>query len=358
MLIGFDVTATLTSQPTGCARYAARLWETLVPLAPALEIKRFAKWSYRSGRDYALGGAKGLSYYAGPLVFARGISLFHGTDGDLPHRLRAARVVTIHDAATQRFQEPWFAPDAFRQRLARRYARAKATVDLVIVPSITTGNDVVELFGYDRGRIRVVPEGVDVRFHPRPPNDPEVVAALARYNLEPGYLFFVGAISGRKNVERLIRAYGCSSVAGIRPLVLAGEMSYYGEPALSAVDELDLSAHVRRLGFVADSDLPLLYAAAGAFVFPTIYEGFGLPLLEAMASGVPVLAGSLGAAPEVTGGHAILVDPFDVEAIAAGIDSTLAVDDARLDAARHHASAFTWEAAARQTVDVYLEAMT
>lgn len=358
MLIGFDVTATLTSQPTGCARYAARLWDSLKRLAPGLEIKRFAKWSYRSGRNYALGGANGLSYYSGPLVFARGIDLFHGTDGDLPHWLQAARVVTIHDVATQRFQEPWFSPDAFRQRLAKRHERAKNMVDLVIVPSIATGNDVVELFGYDRGRIRIVPEGVDARFRPRPPNDPEVVAALARYNLEAGYLFFVGAISGRKNVERLIRAYGCSSVAGIRPLVLAGEMSYCGEPALRAIDELGLGGHVRRLGFVAESDLPFLYAAAAAFVFPTIYEGFGLPLLEAMSSGVPVLAGSLGAAPEVTGGYAILVDPFDVDAIAAGIDATLAIDAARLDLARHHALAFTWEAVARQTLDVYMEAMT
>ena len=114
-----------------------------------------------------------------------------------------------------------------------------------------------------------------------------------------------------------------------------------------------LGKHIRLLGYVPDEDLPALYAGAGCFVFPTLYEGFGMPILEAMASGIPVLTSTTGAAPEVSGGLAVSVNPYDVEAIADGIDRALETPAPLLAQARAHARAFTWERCASQTLAIY-----
>jgi glycosyltransferase involved in cell wall biosynthesis len=130
-------------------------------------------------------------------------------------------------------------------------------------------------------------------------------------------------------------------------------MSYRGEETLEAVRQCGLSKQVQLLGYVPDEDLPALYAGAGCFVFPTLYEGFGMPILEAMASGTPVLTSTTGAAPEISDGLAVHVNPYDVEAIADGIDRALETPAATIAQAREHAKTFTWERCASQTLAVY-----
>src|SRR5262249_50257589 len=151
---------------------------------------------------------------------------------------------------------------------------------------------------------------------------------------------FVGAISGRKNTVRLVQAYAQSRASKEYPLVLVGAMSYRGEDTLEAIQQCRLGERVRLLGYVPDKDLPALYAGAACFVFPTLYEGFGMPILEATASGTPVLTSTTGAAPEVSGGLAVSVDPYDVEAIADGIDRALETPAPAIAQAREHARAF------------------
>jgi alpha-1,3-rhamnosyl/mannosyltransferase len=130
-------------------------------------------------------------------------------------------------------------------------------------------------------------------------------------------------------------------------------MSYRSEDTMEAIRQCEPGKHIRLLGYVPDEDLPGLYAGAGCFVFPTLYEGFGMPILEAMASGIPVLTSTTGAAPEVSGGLAVCVNPYDVEAIADGIDRALETSPSLLAQARDHATMFTWGRCASQTLAIY-----
>jgi len=131
-----------------------------------------------------------------------------------------------------------------------------------------------------------------------------------KYGLNKEYLLFIGMISGRKNTHRLIHAYAKSKSIKNVDLVLIGGLGYQHEKTISAIEKHRLHDKVKLLGYVPDKDIPLLYSGALGFVFPTIYEGFGLPILEAMACGTPVLAGCLGSAPEISGGYAVHVDPY------------------------------------------------
>ncbi|HSB35649.1 MAG TPA: glycosyltransferase family 1 protein, partial [Thermoanaerobaculia bacterium] len=174
-----------------------------------------------------------------------------------------------------------------------------------------------------------------------------------KYGLPDDYLLFVGQISGRKNTERLVEAFALSGAGDGFTLVLAGSLGRQAEKTLEAIRRRHLEKKVEILGYVADSELPALYAGAKGFLFPTIYEGFGLPILEAMACGTPVLTSNVGSAPEVSGDRAILVDPYSVGEIARGMEALLRVPACRTDDARRYAQQFTWTRCAEQTLAVY-----
>jgi alpha-1,3-rhamnosyl/mannosyltransferase len=274
----------------------------------------------------------------------------HGLDGTLPPWRRVRRLVTLHDLLVMQAHDG-IAPAAFRKRRGELYRTAAADADAIITVSMATRQDVTRQFGVPDERVHVVYLGVDPHF--APPRPEATHAVLRHYQLAPGYLLFVGAISGRKNTARLVQAYAQSRAHLERPLVLVGAMSYRGADTIAAISQCGLGQHIRLLGYVPDEDLPALYAGAGCFVFPTLYEGFGMPILEAMASGIPVLTSSTGAAPEVSGGLAVTVNPYDVEAIADGIERALETPAPRLAQARAHARAFTWERCASQTLAIY-----
>jgi glycosyltransferase involved in cell wall biosynthesis len=201
-----------------------------------------------------------------------------------------------------------------------------------------------------------VPEGVSARF--APVERPEAIAALrARYGLERPYLLHVGRLDPGKNLRTLLAALAELRDGGApHDLVLAGPPGWKNEGFFRLLRELDLEGRVRLLGYVPDADLPALYTAADVFVFPSLYEGFGLPPLEAMACGTPVVASSRSAMPEVLGDAAVLVDPRDARALAGAVRRVL--DDGPLrsglrQAGLRRAEAYSWEAAARATVRVY-----
>jgi len=240
---------------------------------------------------------------------------------------------------------------AFRKKRYQLYRAAAAGADAIITVSVTTKQDVTQQLGVPEERVHVVYLGIDQHFGQHRPE--AMRQLLRRYQLSPGYLLFVGTISGRKNTARLVQAYAQSRAHTERPLVLVGSMSYRSEDTIAAIHQSGLDKHIRLLGYVPDADLPALYAGAGCFVFPTLYEGFGMPILEAMASGIPVVIGNTGAAPEVSGGLAVSVNPYDVEAIADGIDRALETPAPLLARARAYATAFTWERCASQTLALY-----
>jgi glycosyltransferase involved in cell wall biosynthesis len=286
------------------------------------------------------------------------IEVFHGLDqSGIPLFFRAGKcVVTIHDVIPLIL--PWAFPPRHRWVLATALARIRKQAEMVIVPSMAAAEDVVHFLGVERERIQVIPMGCDPCF--QPVDEPMRATALRRrYTLPERYILFVGTLEPRKNVQTLLQAF--AQVIAEMPqddltLVIAGGKGWGGEDYRSTVDALKLQDHVRFAGFVEDDDLPALYRGALLFVYPSLYEGFGLPVLEAMACGTPVITSNRASLPEVAGDAALLVDPTQPTALATAIASILSDSSLRQALCVKglaRAQTFTWEAVAQQTVAIY-----
>ena len=261
-------------------------------------------------------------------------------------------VITIHDCIFLRHPEwfRWERAQYYRwagQRSARRSAR-------IIADSEATARDVRECMGIARDRIDVIPLGVDTAFAPATPE--ASAAARVQYGLPDRHFLYVGTLEPRKNLARLVRAW--DSVAADLPvdLVIAGRDGWKTAEIHAAIQSAKHRDRIHLPGFIAQDDLPAVLSGARAFVWPSLYEGFGLPVLEAMACGTPVLTSNTSSLPEVVGDAALLVDPEDGTAIAAGLRA-LSQDDAlhaRYTAAGpQRATEFKWQRCAEQTLGVY-----
>jgi len=282
--------------------------------------------------------------------------IFHATDYRIV-RMDCPVVATLHDALPIKYPE-WCSPRLRRTKnWLQRKAIAKA--DHVIAVSHFAITELVEFFGVDPRRISVVPNGVDEEWLEAA--DPQAVeATLARYKLRPGYFLTVGTLQPRKNVERLLDAWLLlpKDLREERGLVVVGAPGWRCEALLARLAAARAGGeNVVWLDKVLEAqDLRLLYAGAGVFVFPSLYEGFGIPVLEAFAARIPVVASNASSLPEVTGGAALDVDPLDVGSIADAM-RTLADNAAErmrcVAAGRARAEQLTWQHTARQTADVY-----
>lgn len=266
-------------------------------------------------------------------------------------------VVTIHDLAPLRF------PHYFTRRAARYWhwviPRNARRADAILTLSEFTKADVVDRLGVDPRRVHVTYPGADERFSVS--HDVAMVREVCRrYGLEPGYILYVGTVGPRKNLPRLFQAIRLLKDRGhlLPPVVVAGWRGWLWEDSLRSVAELGLDDHVRWLGYVSDNDLPCLYAGAQVFVYVSQFEGFGLPPLEAMASGVPVVASQVSSLPEVVGDAGLLVDPDSTEEIAEAVWRILA-DHALQQELRAkglaRASRFSWRQTARHTLEIFAE---
>lgn len=276
------------------------------------------------------------------------IDLLHAPDFVLPPT-RARTLLTVHDLTF--LVRPECAEAGLRRYLARAVPRALGRADLVVVDSQATAGDLARLLGVERSRVRLIYPGVDPRFRPLPAA--ESAAARGALGLPDQFLLFVGTLEPRKNLPRLIEAFALAGLAPSLHLVIAGRRGWHYEPAFAAVERLGLKPRVHFLDFIADGQLPALYNLARAFVYPSLYEGFGLPVLEALACGTPVVTAAVSSLPEVAGEAAVLVEPGSSQMIADGIRRALA-DEARLRAAGPgQARRFTWTAAADELLACY-----
>ncbi len=266
-------------------------------------------------------------------------------------------VVTIHDIMTLLFPETFGKYRAAYKTLMTRVSVLAAA--RVIAISEATKRDLVEKMGVRPEKIRVVHYGLNPSF--KPVCDPAAkAAAREKYGLPERFLIYVGTLEPRKNTERIIESYAIARQRyGITaPLVLAGQKGWLYERTLVLPTELGIEGQVRLTGYVDPADLPALYSQCEAFVFPTLYEGFGLPPLEAMACGAPVVASNVSAMPEVIQEAGLLVNPYDCDAIAAAIHRVTTDQPLRArlaEAGLRRARAFSWQRAARETVAVYEE---
>jgi len=270
-----------------------------------------------------------------------------------------AAVVTIHDLGYLAFPDAHTARRRLELHLTTLWSVRAAR--RVIAISAATRDDLLRRYGADPARVAVVHHGLaGAQF--RPPNPNEIAAARARHGLERPYFLYVGTVQPRKNLERLIAAFAQAAGAGAlgeAELVLGGRRGWLSAPIERKAAELGLAGRVRFPGYLPDADLPALLGGALAFAFPSLYEGFGLPVLEAMACGAPVLTSATSSLPEVAGDAALLVDPRDTAAIAAGL-ARLAADPAlRADLRARgmaRAAGFTWERCARETLAILRDA--
>jgi glycosyltransferase involved in cell wall biosynthesis len=266
-------------------------------------------------------------------------------------------VVTIHDLAYRLYPET--APHQTRLWLRRIEATLRRAREVLVV-SESTKRDLIDLYPVDPERVTVTHLGVDTVRH-RPPSPEAVDAAKRRYGIDGPFLLYVGGIEPRKNLPAIVEAYG-RLPRDLRPaLVIVGASVDWNpegwdllRPALAALRP-EVREGVILTGYVTDQEKVALLGGAAALVYPSLYEGFGLPVVEAMACGAPVLTSNVSSLPEVTGGDAVLVDPRDTEAIAGGMralleDDALAARLRRAGPAR--AAAFTWEETARRTAEV------
>jgi glycosyltransferase involved in cell wall biosynthesis len=252
-------------------------------------------------------------------------------------RGRPPFVMTVHDLVPVLWPETM--PRWHRLYTSRFIRRIVAAADRIIVPSDDTANDLNARLHVAPDRIRVVPNGVDSRFFGKAPGNSVV---------DRPYVLFVGTPEPRKNLRRLVSAMAILRERGfVQQLVVVGAGGW-GE------DIPDVEG-IRKTGRVSDSELHALYAHATCLALPSLHEGFGLPALEAMAAGTPVVAGNSGALPEVTAGAAVLVNPLSVAAIADGIEQAITERNRLIPVGRARAGEFSWEAAAALTARVYRE---
>lgn len=292
-----------------------------------------------------------------PLVLRREHpDVFHAPHYVLPIGVGCRSVVTIHDCIHLMF--PQYLPN----RAAYAYAKASlwnATrkADRILTVSDASKRDILRFFDVPPDKIEVVYNAIDERFWNRPDGG-DVARVRERYQLTSRFVLYVGNIKPHKNLVRLIEAFDVARRRGlsdVKLLIIGDEISKH--PALRlAVHRLRLHKDVRFLGYVSDEKLAILYRLASLFAFPSLYEGFGLPALEAMASGTPVLTSNVSSLPEVAGDAAVLVDPYDVDAIADGLvrvlsDASLAADLSRKGLLR--ARDFSWERSVARTRDIY-----
>jgi glycosyltransferase involved in cell wall biosynthesis len=284
--------------------------------------------------------------------------LFHATEHLLPPLGRVKTVFTFHDAIYALFPQHHLPMN--RAYLGLMMPRFLRRADAIIAISECSRRDAVRLYGIAPDRMRVIYEGVDPRF--RPAEQPGTLEEVRRrYRLPGEYLLAVGTIEPRKNLSMLLDAFLAvrhqSGRQDLR-LVIVGKngwlfQDFYRRLAGMGLDD---GKQVVFPGFVANEDLPAVYGGAACFVFPSIYEGFGLPVLEAMASGTPVVCSNTSSLPEVAGDAALMVAPDDAGAFANAVERVLADaglrDDLRARGLRR-ASQFTWERTAQQTTEVY-----
>jgi len=301
--------------------------------------------------------------------FVGSVAVVHGTNFVVPPSRRAQRVVTVHDLTTVRFPELCDPATLVFPELVRRAVAEGAWVH---TPSQFVAEEVVAEFGADPARVRAVHHGVDPPTlsatssgslaGPRHERRLEASSGSSPESTErQPYLLAVGTIEPRKDYPGLVRAF--DMVAGSRPdlrLVIAGAPGW----GMEAFDRAVAGAHhgdrVVRDGYVDDARLARLLAGACALVFPSRYEGFGFPPLEAMAAGIPVVATAAGAVPEVVGDAARLVEPGDVDGLAGAIDAVLGEESLRrsmVEAGRRRVAEFTWDAAAQGLARLYADAM-
>jgi len=368
MTLCLDLSAA-AHERAGLGRYAASLAKALLPLRPDLHVfindpreSRLRpplndlpthtvnlprkRWRLRAA----------VSYFGGPGMDHAfdGVSLFHATEHLLPRITHARSVFTLHDTAYLLF--PQYHLLRNRLYLTLMMPRFLAQAEAIIAVSESTRRDAERFYRLDPAKVHVIPEGVEPQFAPIT-NCQLLDAIRQRYNLPFRFILYVGTIEPRKNLLTLLEAYAALRVQSPEVgLVIAGGRGWLYESFFECLRQLGLEEYVTLTGYVPDDDLPALLNLAEVFAFPSVFEGFGLPPLEAMACGAPVVCSNASSLPEVVGEAGLLLPPADLRAWVEALQRLLTTPELRAELRAQglaRARRFTWEAAAQKTLAIY-----
>lgn len=287
--------------------------------------------------------------------FVGSVDLFHSTDFVLPPLLPSTTsVLTVHDLSFVRVPES--ASPRLKTYLDSVVPKSVHRATHILADSTATKLDLIELYGVASDKVSVLLSGVDARF--RRQSDKAISAARSKYGIgSTPYILSIGTVQPRKNYARLIKALSEMRRQGYpHHLVIAGGKGWLEDEIYEAIHTTQMQDSVHFIGFADDADLPALYSGADCFAFPSLYEGFGLPVLESMACGTPVVTSNVSSLPEVTGDAGLTIDPYDVEAISHALRQTL--DDSELrqrltTAGLARAHEFTWKNSALELRRIY-----
>jgi glycosyltransferase involved in cell wall biosynthesis len=339
LTVALDATYSLGNSLTGVGVYSQHLLRGLAQTHPG---ERFL-WCYRIHRFRQALGSPVPANAARRLFgdyWIPSSDVFHGLNQRLPLKRIRNSVTTFHDLFVMSGE---YSTPEFRRRFADQAKQAVTRGSLIIAVSQFTASQLMSLLGVERSRIRVIPHGVEPVPDHATPREPMILS--------------VGALQARKNIIRLIEAFEQINAPGWR-LVLAGSYGWGAPAIIERARTSTAASRIELLGFVTDSERARLYRRCGIFAFPSLDEGFGIPVLEAMAAGAPVLTSNRSSLPEVAGDAALLVDPFDVNAIAHGLGRLVtqtSLRDELANLSRKRAQEFTWDRAVQLTWDVYRE---
>ena len=290
-----------------------------------------------------------VEWFSGP------VDLFHSPNFILPPTRRAKTLLTVHDLSFLR--HPQGAVPSLRKWLEKIVPRSLARADHILADSESTKQDLIEIFEITPDKITVVGAGVEERFQPI--TDPVVLEAVRqRYGLPSGAKFILGlgTLQPRKNFTGLIEAYNQSPVRDTHHLVIGGGKGWLYDDIFATAQASPVADRIYLIGFVADDDLPALYSLADIFAFPSHYEGFGIPIVEAMACGTPVVCANNSCLPEVAGQAALQITATDIPALAEALHRLATKSQLREQAINQgflQAKKFTWTAAAKRLLTVY-----
>ncbi len=369
MLIGFEASA-LQGCKSGVGYYAENLLGGMMAAAPEHDFMLFSNRDMREAwqplsretlyddRFFPVRAAWMQAILPGTLRRVRP-DVCHFPNYLAPVAPGCPYLVTIHDMTlfiTPRFHR--FKKLVLDRTLVPHVARRAARI---ITVSKSARNDIVRYLKVPKEKVHVIMNAVSPAFKPVV-DKASLDAVCARYGLDVPYVLYVGTIEPRKNLTRLIQAFAQLRKAGLpHKLVLVGQQGWHCEPIYAEVEKQGLQQDAIFTGYVPFDDLPALYSAAESMAFPSLYEGFGLPVLEAMACGTPVVTSASSSLAEVAGDAALLVDPFSVEEIASAlrrIHSDRALAEELSYKGRERAAQFTWERAARATLALYDDVAT
>ena len=375
----FNAEAAVTPPLTGVGQYARRLLEGLSRRAEEIDLTCFARGRVIPVPDFLTPpvahkanllrrAARSAAYrmpFVRPLramlaasrVQNRFADAIYHEPNHILQPFAGRTVVTIHDLSVLHY--PQFHPKLRVTYFSRHLRETLDRAARIITDSEFISSDLQTSLGVAASRIRVVPLGVASEFGPLTPDITRPL--LARHGLSPGaYLLAVGTREPRKNLDRLLDAFLAlpETLRSRFPLALAGPRGWRADALEQRLDALERAGQARRLDYIPDADRPAIYAGAAGLAYPSLYEGFGLPPLEAAACGVPVLTSRDSPMQETLGEAAVLVDPLDTEDIRAGLQRLLTDDELRREAVRlqpQWTARFSWEACVARTLAVYRE---